>query len=942
MNLFFSSTKGIRPKIIVVTLAFSLLFLSPPCSLFSQSIDTAEYSKLIGQIKKNKLPFDTALFRLKKAINRVKGSGYDVLLARLYISKGDIFYLGKSDFENALINYRWAYNILKNKNSSYYYTVIDRMADVFYYMDKPDSIYAYAKEGLERAKEEENEIAVGKMKNQLGVYYSNKSEKAQALRNYLAALKIFQKAKQKPLTAKVMVNIGILYLDMGDYQAAKSYFLKVLQYGEKVKDDDYISVAVNNLGAVYSNEKKYDSALVYFKRSLEYDRKRGDEFEIAVSMLNVASTQLQLKKYEEGRKLFWKVIGISRKNKYVKLLSYVYNNLADLYRDTLAPYYNVDSSIFYYTELLRLARQGENLENLSAAYYGLQLMYGRKGDYSTALDYADKYIDVSDSLFNIKKVKQLNEIKEKYETEKKEKEYLLLQQKNERVRLNFILATGLGLFFIVLLTVLLRIRVLKNRQLKQQKQFIDNLLQYDNSYIIVISGSGTPTFQSPSVKRDLGEFDKENLFDSIHPDDRDEVLKIIENVKKGLVIRVPFACRLFDKSGAVRYVTGVISNKLNDPLLKGVLINFWDYTAQKKYEHELEESEKKYRSIFEAFPDVFFRLDNKGVISEISPSVEKITGLKREEIIGKKANDLFPDVSDREEAEKLFHEKGKLDDFTLKVRNVDGKIIIGSVTVRILTDENGNPAGAEGVFRDITDRVKQENELREANETKDKLFSIIAHDLVGPIGMQKNILDLVLTDIDSMTKEEIINFLETIKPSLDATFFMIENLLSWARIMRNTIQPSINSNNLYKIIAQAFDFLATQAKNKGINLVFEGDKNQNACFDVNILDIVLRNLITNAIKFSPKGETVTVKVTQKDDAVRVSVIDRGVGIPPDMLENLKKEKHTPQSRIGTSHEKGTGLGLVVVKEFLALMGSKLNVMSEENKGSVFYFDLPVE
>lgn len=206
--------------------------------------------------------------------------------------------------------------------------------------------------------------------------------------------------------------------------------------------------------------------------------------------------------------------------------------------------------------------------------------------------------------------------------------------------------------------------------------------------------------------------------------------------------------------------------------------------------------------------------------------------------------------------------------------------------------------------------------------------------------MQKNILDLVLSDIDSMPKEEIISFLKTIKPSLDATFFMIENLLSWARIMRNAIQPSINIYNVYKVITQAFDFLNTQADTKNVKLTFEGDKNLKAGFDINMIDIVLRNLITNAIKFSPKGETVTVSATKAGDNVRISVIDRGIGIPYEILEELRKEKHKTRSRIGTSNEKGTGLGLVVVKEFLTKLGSKLNISSEEGKGSVFYFDLP--
>ncbi len=923
----------------LLPLFISVLFFGTSVVLPAQTPDTTGYAQLIKDVDNNKLPFDTALMRLKTAINNIKNTEYYKLLGSLYLTKGGLFF-DKGDFENALINYRWAHNILKNERTDVYFNSIVDLTNVFYYLNEPDSIYYYAKKGLEQAELENNRLAVGQMYNQLGTCYELKEDRPKALKAYLKSLNIFESLQKKPLIVKEWINIGIIYQNMGDYDAAKQYFFKALKYGEKHNLNIYISTAVNNLGSVYNYEKKYDSALIFFKKSLELDTKRGDKYDMAASLLNIAATEAKLGNYKESYRSLKRVIQVAEKNNYTELLIYAFTNSGDLFSDTNSVFFNADSAIYYYSQLLEIATKSGNLEDLSTAYYGLQKTYGLKGDYAKGYEFADKYIEVSDSLVNIKKTKQLQEIKEKYETEKKEKEYLLLQQKSERIRLNFILILAVAIFSIMVLAVLLRIRMLKNRQLRQQQRFVDNLLQYDSSYILVMSKAGIITFQSPSVRRDLGDVNKKDLFGIILPEDLNNVLQILENVQSGMVARAPFECRIYNKKGEIRYITGMVSDKLNDPLLKGLLINFWDYTTQKEYERELEESERRYRSIFEAFPDVFFRIDNKGTIIELSPSVKDVAGYKREELLGKDYKTLLISKQQIEQAAKIIEETGELSDFTLEIPMASNQIIIASITAKKITDENGMVTGFEGVLRDITERVEQENKLREANETKDQLFSIIAHDLVGPIGMQKNILDLVLTDIDTMSKEEIISFLSTIKPSLDATFFMIENLLSWARIMRNTIQPSINTHNVYKVITQAFDFLVTQANSKNIRFEFEGDKNLKADFDINMLDIILRNLITNAIKFSPKGEIITVSATKADGSVRISVIDRGIGIPPEILEELRKEKHKSQSRVGTSNEKGTGLGLVVVKEFLLKLGSKLYISSEEGKGSVFYFDLP--
>ena len=236
---------------------------------------------------------------------------------------------------------------------------------------------------------------------------------------------------------------------------------------------------------------------------------------------------------------------------------------------------------------------------------------------------------------------------------------------------------------------------------------------------------------------------------------------------------------------------------------------------------------------------------------------------------------------------------------------------------------------------------RQNQELQNLNATKDKFFSIISHDLKGPLNSFMSFSRMLINHTDSLTKEEIQMLAREIDKNLKNLLSLLENLLEWSRSQTGNIEFNPEAVDLFELIRQNGELLATQARNKNINLTFETGV---GCF-VNVhkqsINTVIRNLISNAIKFTPAGGTVDVSLQQTNGNVRLSVKDTGVGMSEDVIGKLFRidTKYTTQ---GTSNEKGTGLGLILCKDFVQKNGGTIGVTSSPGQGSTFYFTLKMQ
>jgi signal transduction histidine kinase len=234
---------------------------------------------------------------------------------------------------------------------------------------------------------------------------------------------------------------------------------------------------------------------------------------------------------------------------------------------------------------------------------------------------------------------------------------------------------------------------------------------------------------------------------------------------------------------------------------------------------------------------------------------------------------------------------------------------------------------------------EQKNELSELNATKDKFFSIIAHDLKSPFNSLLGFSNLLIEEFDNLPKDNLRKFASNIHQSADSLFKLLNNLLQWSQAQTGRIEYLPQKTDLYALINSIITLLTPNADEKQIRLVSNIAENEIAFLDENMVKTVFRNLVNNAIKFSSPGGEIRIENELLDNFIELSVIDYGVGIKKEDSEKLfmLDIKH---STTGTSGEKGTGLGLILCKEFVERHGGEIWVESEFGKGSKFKFTLP--
>lgn len=234
----------------------------------------------------------------------------------------------------------------------------------------------------------------------------------------------------------------------------------------------------------------------------------------------------------------------------------------------------------------------------------------------------------------------------------------------------------------------------------------------------------------------------------------------------------------------------------------------------------------------------------------------------------------------------------------------------------------------------------QKEVLAELNATKDKLFSIVAHDLKNPVGNLMGFLELLKINFDTYPPEKTKDIVNSLFDSTEETYNLLTGLLDWSRVQQGTISFNPVMADINAIISETINILKGQASNKNIQINNNSVGDFNVLLDPDLINAVLRNLISNAIKFTNENGNIKISCINDNGHVLVSIVDDGIGMPREVAENIfKKGNH--YTSYGTNGEKGTGLGLSTVKDFIAIHNGKVWVESEEGKGSRFYFTFPV-
>lgn len=378
-----------------------------------------------------------------------------------------------------------------------------------------------------------------------------------------------------------------------------------------------------------------------------------------------------------------------------------------------------------------------------------------------------------------------------------------------------------------------------------------------------------------------------------------------------------------------------------------------EISERKSSESLLRESERKLSTLINNLSGIAYRCKNDAerTMSYLSDGCSALTGYKIDSLIGNKQisfNSLIhPD--DKEGVVSrinacVVNNLPYQSEYRLLTKSGEEKWVLDKGFG--LTSSNQDEKYLEGFIIDITQRIwaeeaikKYSEELQELNNSKDKFFSIIAHDLKSPFQGLLGCSNFLLNEFDSLDNKDKLKLAQDINGASNNLYKLIENLLHWSRMQRSNIEFQAERINLFDEVNYVFKILERSASNKNIQLINKAAKSLHINADLNMLNSVFQNLISNAIKFTPKGGSITITSVKRGDFIEVSVTDSGVGIKTEDLSKLFRiDSHF--STKGTNNEEGTGLGLILCKEMIEKHQCKIWAESEYGKGTSFKFTIP--
>jgi PAS domain S-box-containing protein len=492
-----------------------------------------------------------------------------------------------------------------------------------------------------------------------------------------------------------------------------------------------------------------------------------------------------------------------------------------------------------------------------------------------------------------------------------------------------------------------RARIVK--ALKEKNERLELISRNSADLICLHDMDGVYTFVSPSVENILGFTYKEllgtNHADLIHEEDLEMLMDVPQKEleENGVITNTGY--RIRNKKGEYIWFESSVSI-IKDPDGKSIGLQSIsrDITARKKLELMFENAQEMAHvggwefdlitgEIF--WTDEVYRIHDKEIGSEL---------------ILEEGMDHFPGESRDKLAMAINKATMNHEKYDLVLPFISEKKVFK--WVRAIGEPHivdGNVVRLSGTFQDISKQVNyekriiaQNEELLKLTETRDKLYSIIAHDLKGAFFGINGMIELLIDELkESKSKLRIENSIKTLSLvhlSSKNAYELLENLLDWIRVQNGQISVEKEKVSIAKLLTDSISIFETSAAKKGVAVNMQSS-DIHIMGDVNMLSTVFRNLISNAIKYSEKDDEIKVDIKENGHSVAVSIKDSGIGMTSEIKDQLFDKNNRPQRR-GTLSEKGTGLGLLLCKELVEVHNGTITVISEENNGSEFIVNLP--
>jgi signal transduction histidine kinase/Tfp pilus assembly protein PilF len=653
-----------------------------------------------------------------------------------------------------------------------------------------------------------------------------------------------------------------------------------LLLAEEINDEKQIIIALNHLCNTHKKLNNYEKGIEYSTRLYSIHNANNNEIEAAKALSEIGSFYYDWSKYAEAKEYFDRALLIFKKNQNFEEIANTHRNLAKIYSD----WGEYDEALNYNQDALKFWEDTGNESGMASSFNNIGIIYQELGNFDRAFEYFHKSLDL---------FKKLN-------------------RKDDIVNLTL----HIGDIYL------------------QRGQF-DKALEYYFNADLIGKQINNKKLKSITLSN-IGE--AYNL--------KGDYLKALDYQKKAL--------KLKEEIGDKKRLTITYTE------LGIIYKNVEDYNKALEYLNKsitlAKEVNFNYQLIkcYLNLSEVYSGLGNyKKALDYYKDYIDV-----KEKLYSEESKRTFDELQAKYEVEKKDKDNERLRTSEqldkVKIRNQQVIIgfvlfiLLGSFAVIVIYHSRVQQNQRLNIQlslnkKEIEDQQihveKLNQELKEANETKDKFFSIVAHDLKSPFNSLLVLTGLLIDDYDTFTEEERKKFINQIKSSSENTYALLQNLLEWASTQMGKTILVKEKIDLSKISEETLALLMPIAKNKKIKLTSEIPVNTVALADKNMASTVFLNLVTNALKFTPLDGQVNIRSVMENNHVEVEVCDSGVGISPGNLDKLFRLDQKVQT-VGTAKEKGTGLGLIVCKEFIEKNNGKIWVKSEEGKGSSFYFSLP--
>lgn len=371
--------------------------------------------------------------------------------------------------------------------------------------------------------------------------------------------------------------------------------------------------------------------------------------------------------------------------------------------------------------------------------------------------------------------------------------------------------------------------------------------------------------------------------------------------------------------------------------------------ANHKLQEAISDAHRKYEMAIKAGKAGVYEIDPDNFEIEGDETLAEVFGFKLQDVKEKGWSSLMP-VEDYNKKREVLASllQGKIKSYSLEHRVIknDGTVVWAESSGSLVKTSKGK-IKIVGTLTDITERKlaeyklkKYSEELESLNSSKDKFFSIISHDLRNPFNSLLGFSELLANNIEDLTEQEIKDSAKTLNRTAHNLFNLLTNLLEWSKLQNGTFKIEKTEIILSEVINYTLDSFSESIRAKDIAIMRETESELKVLADRNMIDSAVRNLISNAIKFSNTGGIITIGCIANGKAAELFVTDSGVGIPEEDQERIFKiEKQF--STEGTNNEKGTGFGLLLCKEMVEKNGGSIRFKSKKDEGSTFTISLPL-